>query len=57
MSNKQNKEQSMIFLSGSKRSFRCNATDGKHTCGCNVFTKENSNKSICNACEAVYIAE
>lgn len=39
--------QVMIFLKGSKRSFRC-------ACGCSVFTKISLDRYRCNVCERVY---
>lgn len=43
-------ENVMIFLGGSKRSFRC-------ACGCNVFHKDGERHYICNSCGARYRGE
>ncbi len=40
-------EQTMIKLSGSSGSFRCE-------CGCNVFTKDGPSHYMCNSCNAGY---
>ena len=42
--------QVMVYVAGSKRSFRCD-------CGCNVFTKHQNNKMICNSCGTSYTGE
>jgi len=42
--------QRMLFLSGSKTSFRC-------TCGCNVFTQLSELKYRCNGCAATHTGE
>lgn len=50
-SKEQRREDIMIFLNGSKTSFRCE-------CGCNVFTKKpNNNKYVCNSCDTKYTGE
>lgn len=51
--------QSMLYLSGSKRAFRCDNSDGRHACGGNVFTRhaENSLRYRCNSCGATYAGE
>lgn len=40
-------EQTMVFLNGSKSSFRCE-------CGANVFTKFDDGSYECNSCKASY---
>lgn len=40
-------EAAMVFLNGSKQSFRCH-------CGCNVFTTRPNSQYVCNACEELY---
>lgn len=37
----------MIYLAGSKQSFRCE-------CGCNVFTTYENGQIACNACPNIY---
>lgn len=43
-------EQKMIYLNGSKTSFRC-------VCGANVFTKFQHKRYRCNSCDATYTGE
>jgi hypothetical protein len=50
-------DQAMIYLGGSKISFRCDYNDGRGPCGCNVFTKLTPTKYRCNSCGMVYIGE
>lgn len=55
-------EDIMVYLNGSKRSFRCDNDEtglGRPTCGCNVFHKHptKANRLVCNACGAVYETE
>lgn len=40
-------EAAMVFLNGSKQSFRCH-------CGCNVFTTRPNSQYACNACDELY---
>ena len=42
--------QAMIYLGGSKDTFRCE-------CRCNVFTRLGGRKYRCNSCNATYTAE
>ena len=43
-------ESTMLYIGGSKRSFRCE-------CGCNVFHQLSEDRWACNACEAEYTTE
>ncbi len=48
------KKDHMIYVNGSKTSFRCEGSEG-HPCGCNVFRKiDDTPRFRCNACGAVY---
>lgn len=52
----------MVYLDGSKRSFRCDArapsaTTKSEKCGANVFRKTAPTRYECNACGAKYIGE
>ena len=42
-----NPNGTMIYLNGSKNSFRCE-------CGANVFTQINALRYRCNGCKAIY---
>lgn len=54
-------ENVMVFLGGSKQSFRCDApTDyGRGKCGGNVFRRigENPPRYECNSCGTTYTGE
>jgi hypothetical protein len=50
----------MLYIGGSKTSFRCNNTDGHrpgYKCGCNVFKKIGDMQYKCNGCDATYTGE
>jgi len=52
------KKDRMLYVGGSKTSYRCDPCDGMGACGCNVFRSPagKPNVYICNACGARYNA-
>jgi hypothetical protein len=49
--------QAMIYLGGSRDTFRCDVKNMHHgICGCNVFTRLRGRKYKCNSCGMVYEA-
>lgn len=47
----------MVFLGGSKESFRCDVPQGRgKICGCNVFTRVGAKGYRCNSCRMLYEA-
>ena len=44
-------EPAIIFIGDAKKQFYC------EDCRCNVFTKRDDNRYVCNGCNTVYIGE
>jgi hypothetical protein len=47
-------KQVIVYLSGSKTSFRCNVRDERGPCNGNVFTRVGPDRVRCNSCRTVW---
>lgn len=50
-------KQIMVYLNGSKTSFRCDVSDGRGPCNGNVFTVVRSGEVRCNSCRTLWSTE
>jgi hypothetical protein len=49
-------KSAMVYLGGSKDTFRCDVRQGGGICGCNVFTRLPESDYRCNSCGMIYEA-